>query len=154
MQKFGFLNYGRIKDVSSCSIHLQSVFSARTDHLKTKATGKSRTDFTDSGFGIFCIGRVKCRGEHLDGFTKVFKQEIRRNSPLDYLGEWRISRHSVNINAEMIRRSSMTNQPNSLFSLLRFFVPHALIAECIGDKIFSPESTLGFMLFSFSLFGK
>ena len=55
MQKFGFLNHGLITDVSSCGIHLQSVFPARTDHFKVQAAGESRADFTDSGDGIFFI---------------------------------------------------------------------------------------------------
>ena len=73
MQKFGFLNYGLIKDVSSCGIHLQSVFPARTDHLKTQATIKSGTNVIYSGSGIFCIRCFKYSGKPVDGFAKVFQ---------------------------------------------------------------------------------
>ena len=55
MQKFGFLNHGLIKDVSPGCIHLQSVFSARTDHFKAQAACESRANFTGAGHGIFFI---------------------------------------------------------------------------------------------------
>ena len=73
MQKFGFLNHGLTKDVSSRGIHLQSVFSARTDHFKTQAAGESRADFTDTGPGIFFIGCFECCCECVDGSVTVFK---------------------------------------------------------------------------------
>lgn len=73
MQKFGFLNHGLTKDVSSRGIHLQSVFSARTDHFTTQAAGESRADFTDTGPGIFCIGCFECCGKYMDGSAPVFK---------------------------------------------------------------------------------
>jgi hypothetical protein len=73
MQKFGFLNHGFVKDVSSCGIHLQSVFSTRIDHLKTQIAGKSRTDFADIGPGIFFVRCFECNCEHMDGITPILK---------------------------------------------------------------------------------
>ncbi len=73
MQKFGFLNYVLIKDVSSRGIHLQSVFPARSDHFKDQTAGKSRTDFNHFGTGIFCICCFECGCECVDGAAPVFK---------------------------------------------------------------------------------
>src|ERR1700756_1761376 len=51
--------------------------------------------------------------------------------------------------------SILKDRPTKLFVFFTaFFVANALIAECIGGKIFSLESTLGFKPFSFSLFGQ
>src|SRR6516225_5896307 len=67
--------------------------------------------------------------------------------------QWRISCHSANIDAQMIRQI-LNDKPTKLFIFFTaFFVANALIAECIGGKIFSLETTLGFKPFSFSLFG-
>ena len=73
MQKFGFLNHGLIKDVSSRGVHLQSVFPARTNHFEDQTTGESRADFIDSGIGIFFIGCFECYCECMDGYVTVFK---------------------------------------------------------------------------------
>ena len=73
MQKFGFLNYGLIKDVSSRGIHLQSVFPAWSDHFKDQTAGKSRADFNHTCPGIFFIGCYECRCEYMDGAAPVFK---------------------------------------------------------------------------------
>ena len=63
------------------------------------------------------------------------------------LGERRISCHPVNINAKMIRKI-LDDKPTKLFIFFTaFFVANALIAECIGGKIFSLETTLGLNLF-------
>ena len=52
-------------------------------------------------------------------------------------------------------RKILDDKPSKLFVFFAaFFVANALIAECIGGKIFSLESTLGFKPFSFSLFGQ
>ena len=52
-------------------------------------------------------------------------------------------------------RKILDDKPSRLFIFFTaFFVANALIAECIGSKIFSLESTLGFKPFSFSLFGQ
>ncbi len=49
----------------------------------------------------------------------------------------------------------LKSKPTKLFlGMSAFFVANALIAECIGGKIFSLESTLGFKPFNFSLFGE
>jgi uncharacterized integral membrane protein (TIGR00697 family) len=49
----------------------------------------------------------------------------------------------------------LKSKPTKLFlGMSAFFVANALIAECIGGKIFSLENTLGFKPFSFSLFGE
>lgn len=49
----------------------------------------------------------------------------------------------------------LKSRPTKLFlGMSAFFVANALIAECIGGKIFSLESTLGFKPFSFTLFGE
>ncbi len=47
------------------------------------------------------------------------------------------------------------NKPAKVFAIMcAFFVANALIAECIGVKIFSLESTLGIEPHTFSLFGE
>ena len=52
-------------------------------------------------------------------------------------------------------RKILDDKPTKLFIFFTaFFVANALIAECIGGKLFSLESTLGFKPFSFSLFGQ
>src|SRR6267378_3606443 len=52
-------------------------------------------------------------------------------------------------------RKILDDKPTKLFIFFSaFFVANALIAECIGGKIFSLESTFGFKPFSFSLFGQ
>jgi len=52
-------------------------------------------------------------------------------------------------------RKILEDKPTSLFIFFTaFFVSNALIAECIGGKIFSLEHTLGFKPFSFTLFGQ
>jgi queuosine precursor transporter len=51
-------------------------------------------------------------------------------------------------------RKILDDKPTKLFIFFAaFFVANALIAECIGGKIFSLETTLGFKPVSFSLFG-
>ena len=51
--------------------------------------------------------------------------------------------------------SIVRNKPARLLLVLSaFFVANALIAECIGGKIFSLEKLLGIQPFSFSLFGQ
>lgn len=51
--------------------------------------------------------------------------------------------------------SIFTDKPARLFILLSaFFVANALIAECIGGKIFSLEKVLGIAPFQFELFGQ
>jgi uncharacterized integral membrane protein (TIGR00697 family) len=52
-------------------------------------------------------------------------------------------------------RQILHDKPTKLFLFFAaFFVANALIAECIGGKIFSLEKTLGFQPFSFRLFGE
>lgn len=52
-------------------------------------------------------------------------------------------------------RQILNDKPTKLFLFFAaFFVANALIAECIGGKIFSLEKTLGFHPFSFRLFGE
>ena len=52
-------------------------------------------------------------------------------------------------------RKILDDKPTKLFLFFSaFFVANALIAECIGGKIFSLETTFGFKPFSFSLFGQ
>ena len=47
------------------------------------------------------------------------------------------------------------NKPTKLFvAIAAFFVANALIAECIGGKIFSLEKTLGITPFNFTIFGQ
>jgi queuosine precursor transporter len=54
----------------------------------------------------------------------------------------------------MIKRI-LDDKPTKLFVFFTaFFVANALIAECIGGKIFSLEKTLGFRPSSFTLFGQ
>src|SRR3954454_4835495 len=49
----------------------------------------------------------------------------------------------------------LKDKPTKLFiSFTAFFVANALIAECIGTKIFSLERLLGIHPFSFTLFGQ
>lgn len=49
----------------------------------------------------------------------------------------------------------LADKPTKLFVILSaFFVANALIAECIGGKLFSLESTLGLTPTPFSLFGE
>jgi len=49
----------------------------------------------------------------------------------------------------------LKDKPTKLFlGMSAFFVANALIAECIGGKIFSLESTLGFNPFNFTLLGE
>ena len=49
----------------------------------------------------------------------------------------------------------MNNKPAKLFALISaFFVANALIAECIGGKIFSLEAVLGIAPFNLTLFGE
>jgi hypothetical protein len=49
----------------------------------------------------------------------------------------------------------LKNRATKLFiGMSAFFVANALIAECIGGKIFSLEATLGFKPFNFTLFGE
>lgn len=51
--------------------------------------------------------------------------------------------------------SILSDKPARLFILLSaFFVANALIAECIGGKIFSLEKLLGIAPFQFELFGQ
>ena len=48
-----------------------------------------------------------------------------------------------------------TDKPATLFTLISaFFVANALIAECIGGKIFSLEALFGFDPVNFTLFGE
>lgn len=52
-------------------------------------------------------------------------------------------------------RKILDDKPTKLFVFFTsFFIANALIAECIGGKIFSLEHTFGFKSFSFSLFGQ
>src|SRR5664279_3605043 len=52
-------------------------------------------------------------------------------------------------------RKILDDKPTKLFIFFTaFFVANALIAECIGGKIFSLETTLGFKPFSFTIFGQ
>jgi queuosine precursor transporter len=52
-------------------------------------------------------------------------------------------------------RKILDDKPTKLFIFFTaFFVANALIAECIGGKIFSLETTFGFKPFSFTLFGQ
>ena len=52
-------------------------------------------------------------------------------------------------------RKILDDKPTKLFIFFTaFFVANALIAECIGSKLFSLESTLGLKPSSFSLFGQ
>jgi len=52
-------------------------------------------------------------------------------------------------------RKILDDKPTKLFIFFTaFFVANALIAECIGSKIFSLEHTLGFKPFSFTIFGQ
>ena len=52
-------------------------------------------------------------------------------------------------------KSILANKPTKLFlSLTCFFVANALIAECIGTKLFSLERLLGMSIHPFSLFGQ
>ncbi|HVY74218.1 MAG TPA: queuosine precursor transporter [Puia sp.] len=52
-------------------------------------------------------------------------------------------------------RQILNDKPTRLFIFFAaFFVANALIAECIGGKIFSLERTLGLHPFSFTLFGE
>jgi queuosine precursor transporter len=47
------------------------------------------------------------------------------------------------------------NKPSKIFAIFTaFFVANALIAECIGVKIFSLEASLGLPVHTFSLFGE
>ncbi|MEY4885684.1 MAG: hypothetical protein RL151_993, partial [Bacteroidota bacterium] len=49
----------------------------------------------------------------------------------------------------------MDNKPARLFTIISaFFVANALIAECIGGKIFSLEALLGVDPVNFTLFGE
>src|SRR5664279_4858544 len=49
----------------------------------------------------------------------------------------------------------LSDRPTKLFVIFSaFFVANALIAECIGTKIFSLEKLFGFHPTSFSLFGE
>jgi queuosine precursor transporter len=49
----------------------------------------------------------------------------------------------------------LEDKPTKLFIFFTaFFVANALIAECIGSKLFSLEHTLGFKPFSFTVFGQ
>jgi uncharacterized integral membrane protein (TIGR00697 family) len=49
----------------------------------------------------------------------------------------------------------MNNKPAKLFALISaFFVANALIAECIGGKIFSLEAVLGITPFNLTFFGE
>ena len=49
----------------------------------------------------------------------------------------------------------LKDKPTKLFlSITAFFVANALIAECIGGKIFSLEKAFGLMPFNFSLLGE
>jgi queuosine precursor transporter len=52
-------------------------------------------------------------------------------------------------------RKILDDKPTKLFIFFTaFFVANALIAECIGGKLFSLENTLGFKASSFTLFGQ
>ena len=52
-------------------------------------------------------------------------------------------------------RSILSDKPTRLFvALTSFFVANALIAECIGTKLFSLERTIGLTPHPFSLFGQ
>ncbi len=49
----------------------------------------------------------------------------------------------------------LNDKPTKLFvAIAAFFVANALIAECIGGKIFSLEKTLGITPFNFTIFGQ
>ena len=49
----------------------------------------------------------------------------------------------------------LKDKPTKLFVIITaFFVANALIAECIGGKIFSLEKTFGLQPSSFTLFGQ
>jgi queuosine precursor transporter len=52
-------------------------------------------------------------------------------------------------------RKILDDKPTKLFVFFTsFFIANALIAECIGGKIFSLEHTFGFKSVSFSMFGQ
>jgi queuosine precursor transporter len=54
-----------------------------------------------------------------------------------------------------MKPSVFFTKPTLVFTVITaFFVANALIAECIGVKIFSLEATLGLPVHSFSLFGE
>src|SRR5215217_5251118 len=49
----------------------------------------------------------------------------------------------------------LADKPTKLFIIMAcFFVANALIAECIGNKLFSLEQTLGMTVHPFSLLGQ
>src|ERR1700730_8990863 len=61
----------------------------------------------------------------------------------------------INRNQTKPIHSILKDRPTKLFIFFTaFFVANALIAECIGGKIFSLEKLLGFHPASFSLLGQ
>jgi uncharacterized integral membrane protein (TIGR00697 family) len=58
-------------------------------------------------------------------------------------------------NTSFVITKILNDKPTKLFlGITAFFVANALIAECIGGKIFSLEKLLGIVPFNFSLFGQ
>jgi uncharacterized integral membrane protein (TIGR00697 family) len=58
-------------------------------------------------------------------------------------------------NSPLVISKILNDRPTKLFlGITAFFVANALIAECIGGKIFSLEKLLGIDSFNFSLFGQ
>lgn len=58
-------------------------------------------------------------------------------------------------NTPLVITKILNDRPTKLFlGITAFFVANALIAECIGGKIFSLEKLLGIDPFNFSLFGQ
>ena len=52
-------------------------------------------------------------------------------------------------------KTILNDRPTKVFTfIVAFFVANALIAECIGGKIFSLESLIGLKPVNFSLFGE
>src|SRR5947209_17532534 len=71
-----------------------------------------------------------------------------------YCYQRRVFRRSTFIPFQMIRQI-LDDKPTKLFIFFTaFFVANALIAECIGTKLFSLEGTLGLKPSSFTLFGQ
>lgn len=90
----------------------------------------------------------------MDADPKAVKETDLRCTAFTDLFERRVSGHPTNADIKMIRKI-LDDKPTKLFIFFTaFFVANALIAECIGGKIFSLEKTLGFKPFNFSLFGQ
>src|SRR5579863_1112294 len=132
------------------------MFHACTCHIMAQASGEygSGDQFYHHRDGILSCHHPEYRGEPMVADPSHFHETNSRYSEIHCHNKRRVHGHPINLINQMIRKI-LDDKPTKLFVFFTsFFVANALIAECIGGKLFSLESTLGLKPSSFSLFGQ